>query len=559
MGIRVAPILLLLTFVGCAENTRTAPRPDAETDGGVTDSSFDVMDTALADTVDTGGADVDAGAPLPERCSDENMFFEDEFGRMAYCIYVAQGGDDDEGEGTPTAPFRTIEHATSVAVARGVATGRVHAVAVSRGLYQERVQVQNGVSIYGNYDADDGWSRAVGNETIIENGEVADSRIEAVVAEGISAPTVLEGFTIRGGTAGAETGVDVYGVRVADSSPVVEELGGLILRDLVVRSGAGSPGANGEVGAAGENGAVGGIGDAGDKEDGDQTPGGVGTVTRCEGATIERTRGGTGGLGGGDNAMGCGTYTENATVGSPPPALETCAGGRAGDACSCVSPIDREGEPGGTGNVCVSGPAAVGTAATTPTVRGAVVDGVFQGQAGDDGVTGAHGVGGSGGGGGGSGCDAGGWGRTGGGGGAGGSGGCGGVGGGGGQAGGSSFALFVSGSAITVSDCSFESGRAANGGSGAAGGPGGRGGEGGAGGPGGYIGGQGGTGQEGGAGGAGAGGPGGSSVAAFLCESTVVGVELDALIAGAAGIAGAGDGAPGIAGFSGVFYEGCSL
>ena len=98
----------LLFLLGCAGGT--GPRPDAggsgdagEGDAGATDAGFDAG-------VDAGGRDA-GDVPLPERCNPEVEYFEDEFGRQAYCIFVATTGDDDTGDGTVTMPFATINHA----------------------------------------------------------------------------------------------------------------------------------------------------------------------------------------------------------------------------------------------------------------------------------------------------------------------------------------------------------------------------------------------------------------------------------------------------------------
>lgn len=509
--------------------------------GGGTDAGFDAGDP------------LDASEVLPERCNAEFEYFMDEFGRRAYCIFVSTDGDDEMGDGTVRAPFRTIAHGVEVAVAQGASTGNVHAVAVSMGTYEERLVLANGISVYGQFDADDMWSRDPGNETIVQNREVVDGRIEGVVAEAISAPTVLEGFTIDAQTALVEwRDVDVYGVRVVDSSPVVEDLGGLVLRDLTVEAGHAAAGSDGGVGAAGDPGVGGEPGDPGITSSGDGVAGGRGGAAICASVTIEATRGGTGGTSGGDDAMGCGTYREDAAPGSPPDAMPSCMGGAAGDACSCVSPIDYDGEDGGPGNTCATGAATAGAAATAATTHGEVLAGLWVASAPVDGADGAHGVGGSGGGGGGSGCAAAGYGPTGGGGGGGGSGGCAGVGGGGGSSGGSSFALFVQASEIAAPGCAFQSRNGGDGGAAAAGGDGGGGGTGGAGGSGGYAGGIGGTGQAGGGGGAGAGGVGGSSVGALICDSEVAELDLDAIAAGIGGAGGAAvpGGAAGVDGFA---------
>ncbi len=545
-------LVVIGSSAGCADGSGRRDAGGDGDDGGPTaDVGRDAADAPVGDT----------GPVLPSRCNPDSAFFEDEFGRDAYCIFVDDEGDDDAGDGTTDAPFATIGHGIEVAIARGVATGRIHAVAVGGGTYRERVVLANGISLYGQFDPDDRWTRGPENVTVIASGTIFEGRIEGLVADGISAPTVVEGFTIAAGVPpAASNGTDVYGVRVVRSTPVLPELGGLILRAVQVNAGAGWQGALGIVGAAGEPGVGGVVGNPGRTSTGDANPGPAGSAAICDGVTIEASRGGTGGQGGGDDAMGCGTYREDARAGAAPPGLASCAGGLAGDACSCVSPIDYDGAAGGDGNVCgaVSAPGLDGAASG---VRGAVADDVWNGRDGAAGTDGAHGVGGSGGGGGGSGCNAGGWGPTGGSGGSGGSGGCAGHGGGGGGAGGSSFGLFAVDSTFTVIEGRFESGAGGPGGAGALGGDGGDGGGGGAGGEGGYVGGRGGAGQDGSAGGVGAAGPGGSSVAALLCRSTADGLDLGALSEGTAGAAGpaTGSGAAGIAGVTARVSDACEL
>ncbi len=559
--------MMLLALSGCAANSADTPSPtDASTaaDAGPSPDAGAESDAGLPDSgvaTDAGPAE-DAGVALPERCHPEFETFEDEFGRRSNCIYVSPGGDDDAGDGSPDSPFASIGHGIEVAIAQGVATGNVHAVAVDQGTYNERVVLANGISVYGGFDASDAWSRAADARSTISNAEAEGGRIEGVVADGISAPTVFEAFDVQAGAAPeGSADVSVYGVRVTGSTPVVEELGGLILRRISATAGAGSIGSDGTAGEAGEAGVNGAGGQDGDKRDGDVTPGGAGSAAICGGMTIESSRGGVGGLGGGDGAMGCGTYRENATAGEAPSAVSSCAGGGAGDACSCVSPIDYNGEDGDAGETCGENAADDGAAAMGSTVRGTVEDGLWAPSAAQDGESGAIGVGGSGGGGGGSGCDAGGWGPTGGGGGGGGSGGCGGAGGSGGLSGGSSFGLFVAQSEISAPDSSFQSGDGGNGGAGAHGGAGGAGGAGGPGGSGGHAGGIGGRGQRGGNGGPGAGGVGGSSVGALICESDVAELDLGAIDNGEAGAGGAPapHGAEGLAGFASKVLFDCGF
>ena len=550
-------LTIWIAGAGCADGSRVerdAAGGGGDGGGGRADAGSDASPDASPDA----GAP-DSGDALPERCSDEHMFFMDEFGREAYCVYVAVEGDDASGEGTPEAPFATIGHGLEVAVARGVATGRVHAVAVSRGTYEERIDVVSGVSIYGGFDAADGWSRAESNVTVVVASEVIEGRLEALVAVDVGAPTVVERLTIRAdASAVGEPDVDVYGARVVDCVPTLPEIGGLILRDLIVEAGSGTDGVDGTAGSDGEDGVRGGRGSDGTTSGPNPIAGGDGAVSVCGVVTVEHTRGGGGGAGGGDGAMGCGTFESSATGGLGPPALVSCMGGGAGDSCGCFD----GGAGGGMGNVCASGAAASGADAMVSAVRGDVAAGIWAARDGDDGGDGAAGLGGSGGGGGGSGCNAAGWGPTGGGGGGGGSGGCGGRGGLGGHAGGSSFGLFAVGSTFATPGSSFRSASGGGGGDGALGGEGGGGGEGGPGGSGGFAGGVGGAGQGGGAGGAGVPGPGGSSVGALVCSSEVAELELGSVMEGAAGEGGAAGRAGLPVGLDGVatrIFFGCEL
>lgn len=548
----MSPALFLFALASACAANESVVR-DAGADASVDDAGAPSRDGGR-----DAGLERDAGPPLPERCSSRFARFIDEFGREAFCVYVAESGSDTGGEGTPERPFRSIARGLDVAVAQGVATGRVHAVAVSRGTYRERLVLVNGVSVYGGYDADDEWSRAEGNETIVLSAAVTDGRIEGLVAEGIRAPTVVERLTVRAGsTLLADPDVDVYGARVVRSTPALPALGGLILRELVVEAGDASDGRDGEAGGDGDAGARGERGSAGTTANGNTVPGGLGAVSVCGIETIATTRGGAGGVGGGDGAMGCGTFEDSSTAGQPPSALATCVGGTRGVACGCFN----SGSAGGPGNVCATRAADDGAAAVASPVRGTLVEGLWVGRAGDDGQDGAPGIGGSGGGGGGSGCNAAGWGPTGGGGGGGGSGGCGGRGGRGGRSGGSSFGLVAVDSTFAVPGSTFRSGAGGDGGEGARGGAGGAGGPGGDGGPGGFVGGEGGAGQAGGRGGPGAAGPGGSSVGALLCRADVADLALPPLQAGMPGRGGADamGGAPGLDGLSAPVFFGCEL
>jgi hypothetical protein len=535
----LAALLVVFAASACAANTDRPASSDAQ-----------APDASVPDAI------------VPDICNGEFSSFRDDFGREVTCIFVAVDGDDRDGDGSPLLPFQTVSKGIEVAAEQTESVGRIHVVVVSLGTYDERLVIRNGVSVYGQFDRGEGWTRSSGHETILSNTSVLDGRIEGLFAASVDAPTLIDGFTILTGPAPAATpGASVYGVRVLDSAPSTMEAAGLSLRNLIVRAGAAAAGSDGVDGAAGADGEPGVVGDNGDKDNGNTTPGGIGGVSSCEGAVLESTRGGTGGVGGGDGALGCGTYRENAGAGESPIGSMECAGGRAGDACSCVSPIDYDGEGGAAGERCGSGRGNDGNPGVSPDSRGDAASGLWVPSAAASGSAGMPGVGGPGGGGGGSGCDAGGWGRTGGGGGGGGSGGCGGSGGNLGQPGGSSFGLMAIRSSISVEGSTFESGAGGQGGAGGSGGPGGMGGPGAEGGSGGYSGGPGGLGQDGGSGGPGGGGTGGSSVGVMLCESQVPTLPLTAVTAGLAGEGGvaAPGGQAGLAGMSTRSTIDCAL
>jgi len=548
------------------EDTSTEDAPDLDIpsagDGQATDSSADASDADggapgdAAAEAESGPADVASNTV----CDPVTSTFVDAFGQTVVCLFVAPDGAPQTGDGSPATPYASI--AKALEVAAGQPGDTIYAIAVSKGTYPERVVLQSGISIYGQFDRADGWSRSPDNVTIVSSTLVVDGRIEALVAVGIQQPTFVDGLSVSAGPAApTDFGVDVYGVRVVDSTAEAPATTGLVLTNVTVAAGAGGPGAEGVAGADGAPGEIGGTGTAGTKDNGNPVPGANGSVSVCDGVTVETTRGGQGGQGGGDGAQGCGTYQESQEAGAAPQGLASCAGGTAGDSCSCVSPIDYNGEDGGPGNLCDPTSAAAGLAASSPTTHGDASSGLWSPTVPAGGETGQPGVGGSGGGGGGSGCDAGGWGTTGGGGGGGGSGGCGGHGGEAGGPGGSSFGLFVVNSVIDAESSTFTSSDGGVGGAGGPGGPGGTGGSGGDGGTGGYSGGMGGQGQTGGDGGAGAGGVGGSSIAALVCSGAVSNLDVSGLTAGLAGAAGpaAASGNIGVAGLATTFFSNCSF
>jgi hypothetical protein len=450
-------------------------------------------------------------------------------------VYVSiLTGNDAIGCGDIQEPCATISYAYVQAVANDKDT--LH---VATGVYSA-VTMVDGLSLLGGYDPIS-WHRNAMFQSIIRN-DGSDPFNRSIIAQNITSPTVLEGFTIEGHDSNTP-GESSYAIWVRDSDA------GLTITTNVIRAGSGEDGSPGSMGLPGENGNPGGVGsdsvDVGTETctPSDHTSGGAGGNRLCSGTA-------TNGGGGGDRV--CPSFDGLTTA--PPVSSEAGANGMNGDsaggtagwnvfqqAYECIGysifgqlhgdsgtrgPIGDDGGPG-AGCADSSGMVNFSTGLWDPGPAGA-------GNSADAG-------GGGGGGGGGAGasvhssCFSKGYGydNLGGTGGGGGAGGCGGAGGTGGKTGGGSFALFLSqsppmGSVPTIYGNEIYRGRGGNGG---AGGPGGLGGSGGSGGVGGaghvevdpvdpryvsYPGGDGGTGGDGGNGGGGGGGCGGVSFGIYV-------------------------------------------
>ncbi len=155
-------------------------------------------------------------------------------GTVANAIFVSPRGND-ANPGTREMPKRTI--AAAVTMAR-MATP-VKAVYAALGTYHETVALAPGVSLYGGYNDEDNWSRAMANS----------SEIESPTAVGLTATNVLVAtevqlFTIRS-QPGTTAGESSYGVRVLGST------GPVLFRGCSVSSADGADGNDGSEGASG--------------------------------------------------------------------------------------------------------------------------------------------------------------------------------------------------------------------------------------------------------------------------------------------------------------------
>jgi hypothetical protein len=398
-------------------------------------------------------------------------------------VYVSPAGND-AGNGTPTAPLRTI--GAALALAESFGKSRIN---VAQGTYPEHVQLRSGISLYGGYDPAT-WTRAPAT-FITTIGPGPASTALAVEGDNVVGITI-DGFTIRSGDA-VVTQQSAYGILLTSS--VVTISGNHVI------AGNGAAGLNGLSGFAGGNGVAGFDGEPG-RLSGPEGAGGAGGSVSCNGAFVS---GGTGGRGG-----PLGTEGQNGETGS---GSGTGGSGGLGGPGGTSSPLPP-GENGADGSSGINGAAGLGGADFTGMAglggnrRYAPAD-AFGGENGRNGGSGGGGGGGGGvnaflvnGGGNG--------------GGGGGSGGCAGDGGAGGGGGGGSFGIVGVASTLTISGNTIETG---NGGAGGAAGGGAAGGQGAAGGLGATndapsvgAGGNGGAGGAGGAGGLGGGGGGGPSV-----------------------------------------------
>ena len=461
---------------------------------GYVDNDLDCDDSL--DSIAPGEPDLPDADAIDSNCDGTD-------GDISRLIFVVPGAPDAGADGSPEAPYGSLDAGT---VAADWAGDGVDAVALASGVHEGPLVVIEGVDVYGGYDAEDSWARSLDRASVVRTA--ADSeRLSGLIATDVAEPTEVTGIAFEA-DAGASSGQSSYGGAVIRSA-------GLTLRNVSFTAGRGGNGTNGEDGEAGANGS----GGAGGQSGGDGGNGGAaGVNTSCA-----SSNGGTGGRGGARN-----TYGDSGTP-------DSCGGAGGEDG----RPWDNEGRPGAAGcDRAVAGPA--GAPGSDAGEAGTLVGDWWRpsdGTRGDDGLGGLGG----GGGGGGGGPEI--LNYRGGGGGGGGAGGCGGNAGDGGDAGGASIGLWiVDSTGLTGIDLEVVANDGGSAGAGGAGGDGGSGASGGGGGPGQGValsgsgdGGRGGSGANGGPGGAGGDGAGGSSVGVFCVRTSWGPSGESSVIVGSAG------------------------
>jgi hypothetical protein len=447
-------------------------------------------------------------APIEEDAPDPD--FRDENGDgidgMA-CgpVFVSPLGDD-AAAGMLESPLRTV----GAGLALAAALDPPRPLYVAAGVYDGPIALQDGVSIYGGYDAST-FVRSSLSITRIQGGRIA------ATARQLDKDLRLDRIELIADASFA-AGEPSIGLHIDGCAGLVR------LVDVLIQSGAGPGGASGAPGGNGSPGANGGSGGAG-----------------CEGSTF--------GI-----CSGCPQPAPGPEIFSP---LVNGNGGRGG--APGLGALDGEdGEPGeggargGFGGLFGVGALFLdGEQGAPGRDGGSGGDGAgglpdADGAAGADGVNGQGGGGGGGGAGGDFGCDD--WGGAGG---SGGAGGQRGFGGSPGRRGGGSFAVVVRSTNVVLERARLLAGTGGAGGDGGRGGDGALGGTGASGGQGfdgSGRGGRGGDGGRGGRGGHGGGGGGGSSVALLVDEPGRVSQAGVTLLPGQPGTGGRGPGAPGQSG-----------
>lgn len=139
-----------------------------------------------------------------------------------------------ETDGSPSYPYRTIQAGLQAAEQR-----RLHAVLIAEGQYPETIHLVSGISLYGGFDATNGWSRLDHRETTV-TGAVKKGDGEAQMGmqgKYIVSPTVLSMISIRV-PSGPASGQSSYGLHCLVCPS-------LQLRDVIVDAGAGTAGLDG--------------------------------------------------------------------------------------------------------------------------------------------------------------------------------------------------------------------------------------------------------------------------------------------------------------------------
>ena len=454
----------------------------------------------------------------------------------SYILHVdLSTGSDIVGCGAEAMPCASINYGIGEASSQGLTDVRVRT-----GSYNEIVDMQTGINLWGGYDAT--WTQT-GTSTIIGGYSLGLTQYIAVRANGLTGGTILSDFTINAPDA-LIAGKSSYGIHAVASS--------ITIQNCSIFGGDGSNGSNGTDGVNGTGTALGGANGSNGNAvgslfcDDNYTPGGAGATGPSS------TGGGNGGLGG---------KTDTDCSGFPFGSNGNATGGTQG-ANAALYNFLTWGYLGAGGGTCTDGvngndgTAFNGNGGNGATSSNTLSANFWLATTASAGTLGTNGTGGGGGGGGGA-CNP--NNESGGGGGGGGAGGLrASAAGTGGMSGGNTAAVFAASSSIQLLNTIIYIGNGGDGGNGGISGVGAPGASGGSGGIGGGTGaGNGGNGGDGSAGsesGSGGGGAGGNAYGMFLINTTATtnNVSFNSGTSGAIGLAGTSANAIGTNGASGA-------
>lgn len=183
-------------------------RPQGDTDDGCECQFTDADDVPDADGADTN-------------CDGFDGIIE---GENANVVFVGPDGDDTTDGLSAATAVQTLAAAIKVADEKGRAF-----VLAAGGTYVERVELEAGVSIYGFYDAENGWARDTDNQTTTIAPTTAEfdtdqMHYKTIIADGIDQPTTLDQLTIEGVDAsGASAGASTYALWAKNADALTVE------------------------------------------------------------------------------------------------------------------------------------------------------------------------------------------------------------------------------------------------------------------------------------------------------------------------------------------------
>jgi len=173
-------------------------------------------------------------------CDFNGMVLNTEF--PAGALFVSPTGTDAVTSGSMSSPFLTISYALNRAVLLG--SGNVF---VANGVYNETIELKNGVNLLGGYDATN-WKRNMeATQTILRGTGVINDHKVTVIAYNITGNTRLEGFVIYGLNS-VVAGHNSYAIYISAASNQ------FVIAHNVIFSGNGAPGIDGLSGSDGANG-----------------------------------------------------------------------------------------------------------------------------------------------------------------------------------------------------------------------------------------------------------------------------------------------------------------